>query len=636
MPLTLFKKNKNRPPVVDSPEPRDKEKLPVNAEHLRKWNDTLRRYKDGKRRVEERIKRNEDFWKMRQWKATSRAEWDTETPSTPWLFTCIQQKLCDVVESYPTANFRPRQRDDELEARKLSAVFPVVMAQNDFEKTYKNVAEYTLKNGVGIYHVLWDGKKINGLGDVSLEEVGVFHLFWEPGIRDIQRSSYVFKVEMVDDDLLRRRYPETEGHIGKRTVDLAKYVMEEYVDRTGKTPVIEVYYKVETPDGRTLLHYCRYVDTVVLFASENEPEKYPNGWYDHGQYPFVVQSLYHMEDSLYGIGLVDIGADTQRQIDLLSEAMIKNALMGAQPRYFSTKGGGVDEDAFMDWRRQLVPCNSINEATVKPIESTPLSGNYMSLWNQKIEEMKYCTSNLDANNGAAPGGITAASAIAALQETGGKNSRAINKSFYAAFRQVSYLVLELIRQYYDTPRVFRLAPDVAAGMGMEGAYITFENSGLRDQANPNILGRDMGMRRPEFDIEITAEKANPYKKMEINELAISFFNLGFFNPAMTDQALSTLEMMDFDHKQDIMDKIRQNGTMADRLARVSQVAMTLAMRYEPQTAQMLAAELQGGGQAMPYTSVDPTDLANVGDKTGEIKQVEDARARARASTEVDG
>ena len=69
---------------------------------------------------------------------------------------------------------------------------------------------------------------------------------------------------------------------------------------------------------------------------------------------------------------------------------------------------------------------------------------------------------------------------------------------------------------------------------------------LQDQGT--AFGQDGGFRLPVFDIKVTAQKKNVYTKVSQNELALQFFQLGFFNPQMTDQTLMCLEMMDFDGK----------------------------------------------------------------------------------------
>ena len=592
--------------------------LPVDEKRIQEWNRALRVYKNSRSVVDARIKNNEKFWQMRQWKGVGR----NNTPSTAWLFSCIQSKLADVMDSYPTANIRPRQKDDVEEAKRLSSIVPVILAQNGYENTYRDVSEYTLKNGLGIYHVRWDGVKLGGLGDISVQKVNVLDIFFEPGITDVQDSTYVFKIELVEKDVLRARYPTLASSIRGKVIDPAKFVNDEHIDYSTKVVVIDVYYKKDLGNGKKVLHFCKYADTTCLESTENDPARYPNGLYDHGMYPFVVQSLYHVEDSIYGTGMVDVGADTQIQIDLMNAAIVENTLMGAKPRFLTTRDTGSAEEEFADWTKTFVHVGSISDNTIKPVEHTSLQGNYLQFVQSKIEELKHVTSNQDVNNGAAPSGITAASAIAALQETSGKDSRFINKKFHLAHGQVVKMIIELIRQFYDIPRWFRIVPDQSE------SFVQYDASHLR--ATPD------SMRVPEFDIEITTEKANPYKKMEINELALSFFKMGFFNPQMTDQALSCLKMMDFDHKDTVMEMIEQNGTLLQQLMMYQQVALGLAQKYgDTASMQMIAQQMAQSGQAMPNASgVDVSRVASPEKNTGEAKHVEDARARARGSTEA--
>ncbi len=604
--------------------------LPVDEARMREWNDALRAYKNSRSIIEDKIRSNERFWRMRQWKSGEHDKGIPMVPSTAWLFSCIQSKLADVMDSYPTANFRPRQQDDVEEAKRLGAILPVVVAQNNFYTTYRNVAEYTLKNGTGVYHPYWDGKKHGGLGDIAIEQVDVLKIFWEPGIIDIQASTYVFKVELVDKKILHQRYPDLAPTIKGKAIDLKKFITDERISTQDKILVVDVYYRTEW-NGRPVLHYCKYADTTCLESTENDPERYPNGLYDHGLYPFVVQNLYHVESSLYGTGMVDIGADAQIQIDLMNQAVVENTLMGAKPRYLTTLDSASAEEEFADWTKTFVRVSSISENTTKPISTTSLQGNYLEFIQSKINELKHVTSNQDVNNGAAPSGITAASAIAALQETSGKDSRFINKSFYNAYSLVMKQVVELIRQFYDIPRWFRILPDQ---MQSGEEFIEYDNAGLKPIPQTTADGEASTFRIPEFDIEISAEKANPYKRMEQNELALSFFKMGFFNPQMTDQALACLDMMDFDHKDDLMQKIRQNGTLLDRLMALQQIAIGLAQRYGDIPAlQMIQQALAAGGQPMPQGGgVMPADVAHP--STGEAKHVERARAQARNSTEA--
>ena len=106
--------------------------LKITEKSLKKATDILRKYKEGKARLEQKIISNEEFWKLRQWKYIEEQS-KGFTPSTAWLWNCIQGRYADTMDSYPTCNIKPRQQDDIEEAKRLSAILPVVMEQNRYE-----------------------------------------------------------------------------------------------------------------------------------------------------------------------------------------------------------------------------------------------------------------------------------------------------------------------------------------------------------------------------------------------------------------------------------------------------------------------------------------------------------------------
>lgn len=622
----------------------------IGSDQVLKASEILKKYKAGKARLEQKIIANEEFWKLRQWRYINEENEEKEfQPATAWLWSCIQSRYSDVMDSYPTCNAKPRQMDDRDEAKKLSAIIPVIMEQNRYEETYSDFAWYMLKHGGGAQGVFWDGSKHNGLGDISIKKIDFINLFWEPGIKDIQESTHLFHTELVNNELLEQRYPQCQGKLGGSGITLAKYLYDDQVDTSEKSVVIDWYYHTEY-NGKKALHFVKYVNDIVLYATENDTEVPTNkildpetgvelevptgasvadrGLYDHAKYPFVAQALYPVEGSICGYGLTDIGRDTQVQIDEMNKAIMDNGKAGATPRYFSKGDGSINEEDFADYSKKIIHVTgNVDETNIRPIENCPLPAVYVDLYNSKVEELKYVTSNQDSNNGVAPSGITAASAIAALQETAGKNARSSNKAFHRAYREVVYLVIELIRQFYDIPRTFRIAPDVN---GQE-QYVQYSNAGLKEQPM-QTMGVNTGMRLPEFDIEVTSEKSNPYKKMEMNELALNFYQLGFFNPQMADQALTCLQMMDFNRKDEIVNRIQQNMTLQQQMLMWQQLALRYAQTVSPMEGMKVGnAILSQAGQPIPQGGV-PTDL-NGGTK--EHPYVERSREQARASTQAE-
>ena len=543
---------------------------PIGTAEIKKAYQTLLDYKKGKTNLEQRIVDNEQWYKLRHWECMRDSKKDVQ-PTSAWLFNCIANKHADAMDNFPSPNILPREEGDKAEAEMLSSIIPVVLEQNDFEQTYSEVWNYKLKGGTGVYGVFWDGSKLNGLGDVSINKIDLINLFWESGITDIQKSRNLFHVELADNDMLVARYPQLSGKLGSSSLDLKTYVYDDTVETSNKSAVVDWYYK-KYQNGKLVLHYCKFINDEVLFATENEPQYAERGWYDHGEYPFVFDVLFGVEGSPAGFGYIDIGKDAQTYIDRGNQVVMENMLANAKPRYFFRTDGGVNEDEFADLTKTFVHADgNLGQDTVIPIQTKPLNNIYLSILNGKVDELKETTGNRDISTGGTTSGVTAASAIAAMQEAGSKLSRDNNKSAYRSFRKMIVMVIELIRQFYDMPRCFRI-------MGENGAerYVQYSNQGIQPQAQGVEMGVDMGFRKPLFDIEVTAQKQSPYSKMAQNELALQFYQAGFFNPQIADQALTCLDMMDFDRKEFIMQKISQNGGMYQQMMMMQQQMMQLA------------------------------------------------------------
>lgn len=583
----------------------------IGVEQIREANNTLQKYKQGKANLEQRIIDNEQWYKLRHWECMRDKKQQVQ-PTSAWLFNSLANKHADAMDNFPSPNILPREEGDKAEAEMLSSIIPVILEQNDFEETYDNVQDYRLKSGTGVYGIFWDNEKMNGLGDISILKADLINLFWEPGITDIQRSRHLFHVELADNDLLEQEYPQLRGKLSSSSIDLSKYVYDDTVDTSTKSAVVDWYYK-KRQNGRNVLHYCKYVNDVVLFATENDPEMAERGWYDHGMYPFVFDPLFSMEGTPCGFGYIDVGKDTQAYIDRANQAIMQNMLANAKPRHFIRSDGSVNEAEYADTTKDFIHVDgSLGQDSILPVQGKPLNNVYIQVLHDKIDELKETTGNRDISTGGTTSGVTAASAIAAMQEAGSKLSRDHNKASYRAFRKVVLMVIELIRQFYDLPRCFRI-------MGENGTarFVEYSNDNLQPQMQGIEMGVDMGYRLPLFDVEITAQKASPYSKMSQNELALQFFGAGFFNPQMSDQALACLEMMDFDRKQGIMQRIAQNGMMY-------KAAMMMMQ-------QQMAPGVAGGTEEPAEETVEKTEALG-GDGGGEAANTKKARQRVADST----
>lgn len=631
--------SEQRQPEVQPVEAMPPKVQAIGPEQLRKFTQVLEQYKAGKARTEQRILASENWWKLRnsieEQKETDIGGDGGFRSVSGWLHNVIVSKHADAMEAYPEPNILPREEGDRGEARMLSAIIPCVLEQNHFERTYSDAMWQKLKTGTGVYKVVWDNGKLHGLGDIAVERVNLLNIYWEPGVTDIQRSRYFFHTELCDKDVLEERYPQIRGKLKGQSFMSTKFLYDDHVDTENKHTVIEVYYH-KYVGGRSTLQYCKYVGDQVLYATENEAELAERGLYDHGKYPYVFDALFPIEGSPCGYGYVDICRNPQTEIDLLKTAFVKNAMVGATPRYFSRGDGSVNEEEFLDLNKAIVHVGNASEDALRQIAFSQLDGVYVNVLDRTIQELRETSGNTETSTGNISSGVTAASAIAALQEASGKGSRDSTQAAYRSYSEIVDLCIELIRQFYDLPRQFR----IVGQYGME-QYVSYTNAGIQPQHQGNDFGQDMGFRLPVFDIKISAQKKNVYTKVSQNEMALQFFQMGFFNPQLTDQTLLCLDIMDFDGKDSIMQKVAQNGTMYEKLLQYMQLALTLAQAVQPDAAETIAQDIMmtmGGGTEAPAAggeqAVEIDNISGVGAKEPGI--VANARKRSGEASQPDG
>lgn len=604
------------------------EQGPITQETVALAEETLRKYKDGKANLENRIIENEQWWKLRHWETIRKNQAKNTNkepePTSAWLFNSLANKHADAMDNYPSASVLPREQSDNASAEQLSEILPVIIEQNGYKKTYSAKWWYKLKQGSACEGVFWNPQKYNGLGDIEIKKIDLLNLFWEPGIENIQDSRNIFHVCLRDNDVLSQEYPQLKGKLGGKTIETSQYIYDDNIDTSEKSIVVDWYYK-RLVGSRTVLHYCKFCNGEVLFASENDPQYAESGFYNHGKYPFVFDTLFPEEGSLVGFGYLDIMKDPQMQIDKYDQAFMQSAVAASRRRFFiNAASGKINEKEFLDVSNPFVHVDGrLGEDSIKEITMTPLNDIYVALRTNKIDELKETSGNRDFSQGSTTSGVTAASAIAALQEAGSKLSRDMIQTSYDSYEEVLYLCIELIRQFYDAPRSFRIT-----GKSGEQEFVSYDNRAIQPEGERTEFGIDMSGRMPIFDIKVRAQRNNPFSRLSHNELALQFYSSGFFNPEMTDQALACIDMMDFEGKDSVVRKISQNGTMYEQLKTMQQQLMQMAQIVDAQNGTTIGSQM-----ASAFSGGVPMSNAGAGGGELESNALGESRANEHATAE---
>ena len=505
----------------------------------------------------ERLDRCERIYRGEHWLDVPLQDENEPRPVTPVIQSTIENVRADLMDQMPEAVVLSDGPGHERAAEMLTAVLRENHRLGRFDREYSLLLHDLLVGGYMVQETGYDPEAAGGLGAAFLRAVDTHTILFDPLCTDIQDSRAIFKFAPYPREWFEARYPREALNM-REDENRALRIEDNYLARSNGEMLllIECWQREYDADaGCYRVHMCKLAGRQLL---EDSRKTKPEGYFAHGQYPFVVTPLFLRKGTALGYGFVDMFETQQRYADKLDQIILKNALMASHNKLLVTGASGFDPDDLRDWSKEVHRGENLNGVTWFP--TAPLPG-YLLNYGQSIRQsIREESGSNDFARGQTYGGVTAASAIAALQEAGSKLSRDMLKSAYRAFAKECYLIIDLMRQFYDEERIFRIIGETG-----RSEFVHFSGAALRAQALPSVGGVELGSREPVFDIVVSAEKKSTFSRLSQNETAKECYQLGFFAPRNADAALAALEMMDFEGIEKVRQRVRQNGTLAQRL-----------------------------------------------------------------------
>ncbi len=506
-------------------------KLPVQDEEFIARAYTLfDEFYEGTRPFRQKCRENEEFWRANHWNGVAKREQDEPRPVTPVLFSTLESILSDIMDSYPEPVLLGEEPGDDALAVSLADVIKYILKRRHYRATYRSKCRAALKKGASVQEVYWDRDLYGGLGDISVRSWDVENFLYDPKCPSIQDGRACFKFAFYHSEWLKARYPHA--------VDLVKadgYRRENIPGDAARDEddvmVMEYWYKTFT-DGRPSVHMALLCGRVLLEKSEDGR---PQGMYAHGMYPFLLEPLYPLDGQPVGLGIVDIYKNLQSYADRLDQIILKNALMSGKVKLLVNRGAELDEDALSDWSKEIVRGSRIDDASLRWFQPAPLSPHVLQHFYGKIQSIKDESGQNQFTRGEGGMGVTAASAIMALQEAGNKRSRLLIEQMYDGFEQLVKMIIALIAEDYTEARTFRI-------VGEEGERTTVLSGAM--------LRKGESARDIDFDVSVQVQKSTPYTTIYQNDLALKLLGAGVLQP---QEALS---MMSFEGRDRIVSQVR--------------------------------------------------------------------------------
>ena len=553
----------------------------------------LREYCDNAYRAEwERLDDNERMYQGRHW--TGGMEDDGRDmrlpkPTTPMITSTIENLKADLSDEYPEAVVKPDGVGNEVLARALTAVIAEELEGCDFEAEYDKLVHDVLVGGWGVWEVGSDPDANHGAGGTYIRHVVNKNWLCDPETPSVQDGRAVFKLERKPADWFLQHYPLHYPYM-RGDSDL----IDERHDDFGATTtpaerryfrLIEAWLRVYDPERRRYrVHFVRLAGGQVL---ENSAEAEPDGYYGHGLYPFVVARLYPQKGSALGLGVTDLFKDAQRFSDKLDQIVMTNAFRASRPRIF-VQDEMADIDDVRDFACEVIATKGAPSAVMQWQQPAPLPAyivNYIQLIRESIKQE---SGSNDKSRGQTGGGVTAASAITALQEMSTKRSRMEARAIHSAFRKAVRLQIETLRDRMIDER------QVAVSVGGKQLVVPFNRRLLRGAAERGVP--------VERCITVKTARQTKYTRMMHNELLLQAMQLlsGTVDPVIM------LEGLEYDGLEPLLDKIRraqQGGMLAlqQQVQSLTELTKQQAERLAACTEALSQAEQMAaaGGQLPP-------------------------------------
>ncbi len=495
----------------------------------------------------ERLERCERMYRGDHWHDVAQLDPNEPRPVTPIIQSTVENVKAELMDRLPEAVILPESPADAEVAHVIEAIVKQNHDADGYAKEYRKLVHDLLVGGYCVQEVGYDNSLNGGLGGAFLRHVDARSILFDPLSTDAQEGRAVFKLSLRTREYIGSHFPKASPFLTADAFGKPDAVEDGilHADRQDAMLFLEYWWREYDAENECYrVHMAQIAGNQVLADSR---EAKPDGLFEHGLYPFVLTTMFTRKGSCLGLGLVDMFETQQKYADKLDQIVLKNALMASHNKLLVTEASGFDTDDLRDWSKEVHSGESLNGVTW--FSTPPLPAYIIDYIGNIRESIKQESGANDFSRGMVTGGVTAASAIAAMQEMSNKRARMIARMLHESFRDAVRLEIEVEREFnFFTRRV-----NVTVNGEMKEC--TFESAMLvRRSAKGNVL-------LPiEFYISVKAQQETKYSAMGQNELALKMLQSGMVSPAQA------VELMVFEGKDQLLKQMKEQSEEAQARA----------------------------------------------------------------------
>ena len=533
--------------------------------------------------------------KIRQLRHEDRAK--TAPPSTA-LLSSIDNVIADQIDNMPEALLVPEREETAKSAEEMTDIVGYVMYQAGWPGKYQKLMEDAAVVGTGIAEVFWDEDADDGEGMVN---VLVWHpedFYPDPQYEDIQDGRAVFKTTHTTVAWVEEHYPDVKGYV--REDEYARegeQALIETPEGDKKVTLIEYWYKRYDPEKRRYhVHMAQLAGGALLFSTETDfgvdkKGEYEEGVYAHGQYPFIFYRYRDVYGRPFGTGLVHDYKDSQNAIDRYQKYIDDNARESSVQKRFIRKNSISVEDV-ADMSKSVVEYEGSDiRQDLTTIQTAPLNGQVYQMMVYLADTMKQDSGQNQFARGEGGLGVTAATAIQALQEAGGKITRMHTEKFKDAFREMIEQVLWVLSEYMEPSRKLRIVGGWDSTGNMKDRLVELHAPKAEGDKLP----------KPAYHVRVQVQKNNPLQIQASNELLTQAAQVcaQYGNPLPPETFIGLLQ--GYPNKSSVLKAVQANSIVQQKMqqleAQVQQLSTQLAQQRKANAGYLKALSTPGGGAA---------------------------------------
>lgn len=373
----------------------------------------------------------------------------------------IESQISDLTDKPFSTVAEGREPGDDMFSEDVQHAMDFVLERNQFPVKLDVSEHDRLELGTTVIKVYTDEDALDGKGLPSFEIVSPANFFPDPkwtASHLLQECEFIIHAVPRPLSWIRKKFPKLGKYVVRETtcpydpdLDTPNFKTDEVETSTSeKALLIECYLRDSKGDI-----YCVHVANNIVLEDSREVLK-DRKLQRRNMFPFVSIPCYVQRGTGWGQGDVELLIPTQDLINDLDDQIRMTARLMGNPQIVVGRGAGKGFDMRKWTNKPGLRIPMIDNHAWTPVPGIPVSPDIPMRREKAFEEANIISGRPDVNRGEAPGGITAASAILALQQAGQKQVVHKAKMWKQGWSKVLELLYDEMITNWEEPMWVRI------------------------------------------------------------------------------------------------------------------------------------------------------------------------------------